>query len=65
MTQGEVLKLLGKSKKMLSVKEIAEKLGKNSSSIGTNVKKLRDRGNIKFTMKKLNSNSRYIYVYFV
>ncbi len=48
MSQDTVLKLLEKSKKPLSTKEIAEKLGIERGSVSNNCRRLRNSKDIKF-----------------
>ena len=52
MTQAEVLKVLEKSKRWMTVKEIANIIGNNSGCVSVSSKRLRNRGEIKFKISK-------------
>jgi len=58
-----VINLLKKSKKMLSAREVAERLGIGESTCSTLLKKLRINNDIGYARQKIDGNGHYMYVY--
>ena len=64
MGQEDILKCLRRAKKPLSATEIAKRINRCKSTISTQVKKLRERQEVKYVLKKMK-NRQMVYHYYI